>query len=396
MKWLTKSASATRFAAALACAALLGCPSGDNDGEEQADVGEEARTEAPVPVEVAAIEPADMRRVVVGNTTLEARRQVTVVSEIAGRVEGIEVDEGDVVAQGAHLADLSNDESGIAIREAQQALARHERQLEAYRPLYESGYLARQVFEETEFLRDNARLALERARQVQSDQRVRAPISGAVVSRHIEVGDVAVPNQPLFDLASTEELDAVISVPERELSTLREGQQAELTVEALDGAVVHGTVTRIHPIVDPQTGTVQIRIAVDGGAAPADSPSLRPGMFTTVRVVTDVREQVPAVPRRALMYDAEVPWVFVLRDRVEAPDDGSGVSSEASDASETPDAPAGDVYEVERVRLELGYDDVERAEVLSGLLVGDRVVTAGQSGLDADARVRVVDDASEP
>ncbi len=383
MKWLTNRTRATHRAAlaALAACLLVSCTSGEPEDGDAADAGEEERAEAPVPVETTLVEAADMRRAVIGNTTLEARRQVTVVSEIAGRVEAIEVDEGDVVEQGAHLADLSNDEADLAIREARQALERHERQLEAYRPLYESGYLARQVFEETEFLRDNAALTLERARQVQSDQRVRAPIGGAVVSRHVETGDVVVPNQPLIDLASTGELDAVISVPERELATLREGQRAELTVEALGGAVVSGTVTRIHPIVDPQTGTVRVRVAVDGSTAPSEGPSLRPGMFTTVRVVTDVREGVPAVPRRALLYDAEVPWVFVVGDPVDDPVEGSGESS-------------GPVHRVERVRLQLGYDDVERAEVIDGLQVGDRVVIAGQSGLDADALIRIVDDAA--
>lgn len=358
-----------------------------------------------VPVEVANVQRADLRRTVLGTTTLVAASQVGVTSEIAGELQQLSVEEGDRVEEGQIIARIVNEDVQITIVEAEQAVRRAQSEVDALTPLFEQGYLARRTYDEAVFQLESAQTSLRRARQTGGAQTVRAPVAGVVVERLVEAGELVVPNQALVEVAEVDRLEAVIAVPERELVALREGQVAEVVIPALGARRAEATVTRLDPTVDPQTGTIRVRLRLADEAT--EGPlRLRPGMFTEVRVVTDVREQALAVPKRAVVYEAGDAWVFVVRDEVERPvegsgdDDGSGDDAEqgddggdgpGDDDSEPRVDPFADLtpYAVERVRVELGYEDRDIVEVVDGVTDGDRVVIVGQSGLD-DTSVIVI------
>jgi membrane fusion protein (multidrug efflux system) len=315
------------------------------------------------------------------------------VAEIAGRVAALEVDEGDRVEAGQVVARIENVDAALATRQAQQNVERYRRERDALLPLYEQGYLSRQAFEETDFQLRSAEMELERSRTTAGTQVIRAATAAAVTSRLVNRGEIVVPNQSLFVLSTVDALQAQIAVPERELSVLREGQPAQLLFDALPGVPVTGRIDRIHPVVDPTSGTVQVRLAVD---TPVDAVDvrLRPGMFATVRIVTDVHTGVVAVPKRALLYEADTPYVFVIGEEyVPPPVEGSADAGSEGELAEadgsSADADAGPRYRVERVALTLGYEDPNHVEVVSGVSAGSRVVVTGQSGLDPSSVVTV-------
>lgn len=348
----------------------------DADGEEEPFVT--------IPVEVSDVVLADLRKTVLGTTTLVAASQVSVTSEIAGELRELDVEEGDRVEAGQRIALIVNEEVRISIDEAQQAVRRAESEVEALRPLFEAGYLARRTFDEAVFQLQSAETNLRRARQTGGAQTVRAPVDGVVIRRTAERGELMVPNQTLVEIAEVDRLEAVIAVPERELVSLREGQLGELRVPALGAHVVMARVSRLDPVVDPQTGTIRVRLALDE-AATQGPLRLRPGMFAEVRVVTDVREQVVAVPKRAVVHEGGESWVFVVREPVARPPievDGSGEAASRPDpfADLTP-------YAVERMTVQLGYDDRDVVEVIEGVAAGERVLVIGQSGLEDGAIV---------
>lgn len=340
-----------------------GGPPGEGSGEEF----------APVPVEVATIEAADLARAVSSSTTLQSAVEVTVVSELTGTLREIHVEEGDRVEGGAVLARILNDDVRISVQEADAAVERARREVERLRPLYDSGYLARQVFEQAEFELETARTNLRRLQTQGASQTVRAPSAGVVISRTVDLGEVVVPNQTLFVVADVDRLEARLAVPERELASLREGQRAELAVEAFGDAVFGGHLVRIDPVVDPRTGTVEVRVELDEPAT--DAVRLRPGMFAAVRVITDVHEDVPSVPKRAVVREGGAQHLFVLGDTVERPPSEGSAEPGPLDRLQP--------YAVRRVPVELGYEDRDRVEVIGEVGVGDRVVVVGQGGLDA-------------
>ncbi len=361
------------------------------DGTEDAEgsgEGEEEESFTPIPVEASAVEAANLFRVVTGSTTLNSARQVDAVAEVAGSVREVRVEAGDSVVVDQVLARVVNDDVRISIEEARQIVDRNEREVERLRPLFDQGFLAAQTFQTAEDQLETAQTNLRRLRTQGASQTVRSPISGVVTRRDVEAGAVVVPNQTLFAITVLDSLEARIAVPERELGQLRVGQAAQVMVEAYEGLAFGGAVIRIDPIVDPQTGTVEVRVAlseIDG----ADGERLRPGMFSGVRIITDTRTGVSAVPKRALIREAGAHYVFVVGGPAERPDsEGSG---EPEGLAALP------AYTVERVEVTLGYEDQDRVEV-DELAVGDRVVVVGQNGLDTDSVVvipRDEDDADE-
>jgi membrane fusion protein (multidrug efflux system) len=380
---------------------LAACSGGPSaEGEES----EEEAAAPPVPVEVAAVVRRDLRRTVLGTTTLESAQQVSVQSEVAGTARSVNVMAGDTVAVGDILARVVNEENALSLAEARQSLDRLERELESLTPLFEQGYLARRTYDETVFQRDSARTNLRRVQQQGGNQRVRAPAAGVVVRREVEEGEQVVPNQLLFEIANVDELEAAIAVPERELVALRDGQAAEVGVPAVGQLALPARVDRIDPTVDPQTGTIRVRLALESAVTP-DNQRLRPGMFAEARVITDVREGALAIPKRAVVREAGASWVFVIGDEV-VPEpvepEGSADASAVEDENEEPSEPVVDPFEglprfaAERVMVELGYDDRDVVEVLSGLEEDDRVVVVGQSGLDPGATVVIPSDSQTP
>jgi multidrug efflux pump subunit AcrA (membrane-fusion protein) len=185
------------------------------------------------------------------------------------------------------------------------------------------------------------------------------------------------PNQVLFSITVLDALEARIAVPERELGQLRVGQPAQVMVEAYEGQAFSGAVTRIDPVVDPQTGTVEVRVGLSEIVG-ENGERLRPGMFSGVRIITDTRAGVPAVPKRALIREAGTHYVFLIGAAAERPEtEGSGEPTGLDALSP---------FTVERVEVNLGYEDQDRVEV-GELAIGDRVVVVGQNGLDTDSIV---------
>jgi len=353
----------------------MGCRSDETPEREGRPEGRPTTTVA-VPVEVATIETADMTRAVQGNTTVRSAHRAMMVSEISGRVVELNVVEGEIIEAGTLVARVVNEDLAITLREARASVDRYDAEVATLAPLFEQGYISRQVFDEVRFQQATAQTNLQRVRAQVSSQVVRSQIGGAVVARPVNLGEIVMPNQTLAEVVATDALEAVLSVPERELRVLREGQIAELVADALGPPAFRGVVERINPVVDPQTGTVSVRVVVLDATERPDGSTLRPGMFVNVRIVTDTRSRVPVVAKRALIYEGDDAFVYVIQGAYEGTEDAP--------------APEGETwYTVDRVRLVLGYEESARAEVVSGLSEGDRVVIAGQSGLSSESIVSI-------
>jgi RND family efflux transporter MFP subunit len=145
-------------------------------------------------------------------------------------------------------------------------------------------------------------------------------------------------------------------VPERDIHKLAPGQSAAMALDAWPARAFKGAILRINPVVDPQTGTVKVTVAMVQG-----QKELKPGMFGRVEIRYDRREQALLVPKDAVLTEDAAQSVFVIAD---------------SKARRRP--------------IRTGYDDGDHYEVLEGLKAGDQVVTTGQANLKDDAKVEVV------
>lgn len=350
---------------------LSACRRGQTPGDDGSGEGSGEREAPPIPVEIATVALGEMPRRLQSTTTLRSADEAAAHALGAGRLTGLSVRVGDTVSAGQVLARIEAPEVALAIDDAERALQEAERTVSELEPLVEPGYIARQQWDEALGRRADAVAAVERARRAVDDLVVLAPLSGVVTARQANPGERVMPGQVVAMIAAVDRLEAVAAFPERDLPLLAAGQHATITAGIAEP--IAAAVTRIAPTVDAASGTIDVTVV-----APDSGTSLRAGSFVAVEIEVDRHIGVPVVSKRALLWEADEPWVFVVRPG----DEGSGEarSGSADDAATV----------VERVRLSLGYQDATHAEVLSGLVAGDRVVVTGQTGLETGDRVEVV------
>jgi len=201
----------------------------------------------------------------------------------------------------------------------------------------------------------DAKSRLAQAEKVLRTTTVRAPFAGVVAERTVSPGDVVTPGAALFTVIDPRSLRVEGSVPATSIGDVRVGAPVTFTVNGSDRPLT-GRITRVSPMVDPQTRQVRILVSV-----PNTAGSLVAGLFVEGRIATDKRAAT-LVPEKAVDLTGMAPMVMRLR--------------------------AG---KVEKVEVKLGARDeqAERYEVLNGLAVGDTVLLGAARGISVGSQVSV-------
>lgn len=309
-----------------------------------------------IPVKVAKAEFGRMDSYLLVNTTLSAERMVSVVAKVSGLVTHIKAEEGDAVKSGDLLTKLDDEELRLELESAKIKFGKLENDLQRAKGLFESRMISQEEFERNKFDYETARVQYESARLKLQYASIRSPISGVVTERKIKVGDLVRTNQEVYTVADFKPILAEIHVPEKDIRSITVGQGAKITVEAIPGTDFFGKVKRISPVVSPMSGTVKVTIEV------YDSKGLlKPGMFASVYILVETHVNTVIIPKIALIFGEESQRVFLVRDSI-----------------------------AKSVTVETGFSDRERVEILSGVSVGELVVTVGQEELRDGIRLRIV------
>ncbi len=332
--------------------ALAGC------GNGQPPEGESAVAEVSerIPVE---IKPARLGRISAfysATASLEADGRAQVVPRIAGQVIELLAEEGDLVTAGQVLARLDAERLRLELVRSQADLKRLEQDLARQREMRERDMISAEVFERLQFEVEAQRAEHELARLELSYSDISAPISGVVSERMVRVGNMVNTADPVFEITALDPLQAVLDVPERELSRLAAGQTALLQADALPGESFTGQVVRIAPVIDPESGTFRVTVELGGAEG-----RLRPGMFGRFSIVYDQRDDVVLVPAAAVLSEDGRSSVFVVSDG-----------------------------RAERRAVVPGYRDNGHYEIIEGLQAGEQIVVTGQASLRSGAEVLVI------
>jgi hypothetical protein len=202
-------------------------------------------------------------------------------------------------------------------------------------------------------------------------------ISGTVLQAPYSIGDTVSAQSALFVVGDLSVLRVETFVPERFVSSIRLGLGALVSLEALPGETFPAEIDEVNPVLDPASRTLRIRLrfvapqpSPRGEGSPLDStgrgvtdPRIKAGMFATISLVTRTRANVPIIPRTSVINTYGSWIVFII--------DENNIAR--------------------RRALELGIENERFFEVLSGVNLGDRVVTAGQNFLTDGDPVRIVE-----
>ncbi len=292
-------------------------------------------------VKVYAVEPTDLTQTVVATGRIATPSRSQIGSEITGVVERRLVREGDQVQSGDLLIELKSDELAAREREAQAALsnlrlsrrpqaaaalAQVEAQLqqasrEAQRraALLKSDSISREVYEKAQQAQTVANAAAQQARLVSealasggteeqilqarltaaqaalAKTQIRAQVDGTILTRNVEPGDLVQAGRVLLEMARTGDTEILVPVDERNLGVLAIGQTAQAIPDAYPDRVFEAIVDNIAPTIDPQRGTVDVRLIV-----PEPPDYLKQDLTVTVTILTGQVDQGWVIPNDAL------------------------------------------------------------------------------------------------
>jgi membrane fusion protein (multidrug efflux system) len=324
-----------------------------------------------VPVRTAAVETRDLAETLSLTGTLDPRAEVTVVPEIAARLERVLNNEGDRVTRGQVIAELDDADFRLArdrakanldLAEANRAHARAEKEradsLLKTGGITDKDHLAAQVaVQVAEASTAQARSEMAIADRQVGRTQITAPIGGRISRRHADAGTVVAAGTPLYTIVDDSLFEFRSSVASGDFGKVKVGEGVVITVDALPGFVTQGRVNRIAPQVDTRSRSFEVIIHVPG------RPELVSGLFARAQV--KVRE-VPGsltVPPAALLRDGSDPTraqTFVV------------VGGKA-----------------ERRDVTVGVEVADAVQVTSGLKAGDIVVIDPPSALGPGTQVQV-------
>jgi RND family efflux transporter MFP subunit len=337
---------------------------------------------APMTVELASPQRADVvqQLMVVGN--LIGEQTVAVVPKAAGRLEDVYVKLGDAVTRGQRIARIEDREIREQVKQAEAAfevaratirqreadLKFAETNLTRSRELFERQLLPRQTLDDAEARQQAAvaQLELARAQLTQSQARLEelrinlantvivSPVNGFVAKRNTDAGAYASQNAPVAEVVDISTVRLVANVVEKDMRRVSPGDAARVEVDAFPGETFNGRIARVAPVLDPATRTAQIEVEI-----PNTTNRLKPGMYARVNLTVEQRANALVVPANAIVDRDGQRGVFL--------------ASENNTAAFRP--------------VEIGIEDTARIEVLTGLTERDRVITTGAAALQDGDRI---------
>ena len=336
-----------------ALAAAAACTSGDAPAA-QPSRGNDRNRVVPVTITVAAYGSA--ARSIAATGVVEPLRTVGVNSQLAGTISQVAVQEGDQVSAGAVLARIQVPEIEAQLASAEAGLTLASSTAERSDALFRQ-----QIITAVEHERDQAALVAARATRDQLQTRlgyatVRAPVSGVILEKRVESGDLASTQSRLFTIADVSQLVVRVPVSELDVTALREGLPVAIALDALPGRDLQGRIRRIFPAADSITRLVPVEVALTGPGA----RDVRPGFLARVKFELAPRGGVLLIPGAALLQNSRGAAVYVV---------SGGQAS---------------LRTVQR-----GTTFEGRVEITSGLAPGDSVVVAGNTMLREGSPVRV-------
>jgi membrane fusion protein (multidrug efflux system) len=242
--------------------------------------------------------------------TLVAVRGVTLSPELPGTVRDIRFENGTFVQQGdvlVHL-DTTTEEAQLSGAIADAKLSRQN--LEREHVMQAGRAVPQSEVDAAEAKLVQADAAVANLRALIAKKTLRAPFSGRVAIRQVELGQLVQAGSPVVSLQTIDPIYVELSLPQQALEDVAVHQKAQVTFDVFPGQSWEGTVTTVNPEVDIASRSVRIRATL-----PNEDGRLEPGMFANVAIYSGVQHRVLAIPATAVIYAPYGDSVFVLEKR---------------------------------------------------------------------------------
>lgn len=290
--------------------------------------------------------------------TTQANESVTITAKVTDSIRHVRFEDGDFVDEGDVLVELTNEEQTALLQEAEASKQDAQTQYDRLKNLLDQQSIPVSDVDEARARLSGARARYQAIVARLDDRLIRAPFTGLLGFRQVSAGTLITPGTPITTLDDISVVKLDFALSEVYLGVVHPGLSLTAASAAFPGRSFDAAVRTIGSRVNPVTRAVPVRALIDNPEA-----LLRPGMLMTVKLDTASRDAL-MVPETALLQRGMETFVYTV-------DDGQATMS----------------------TIELGIRRDGWAEALSGLTVGQQVITEGVMKVRNGGPVRIAGDA---
>ncbi|MBB3064305.1 efflux RND transporter periplasmic adaptor subunit [Limibacillus halophilus] len=308
-----------------------------------------------VPVTLATVAPTAIVEAIEAVGSTQAHQAINIVPLADGQIMEISFTPGSQVEAGQVLVRLDDEAERAEVEELEAYLTKNTQALDRAKRLLARQNVSQATVDDLLSERDAALARLQGARKALADRVVRAPYSGIVGFKELDIGARVEEGQIITTLDDLSVIDVEFSVPGIQYTKVRLGMTARITIDAFPGRTFNAIIDRIDTRIGQASRAFRVRATL-----PNPDILLPAGLFVTVTVVVDERTSL-AVPEEAIVAEANGSIVFVVTEN-----------------------------KVERRPISVGVRTGNLVEVISGVSDGERIVHEGVQRLRDGSLVRVL------
>jgi len=289
----------------------------------------------------------------------EAQNDIELISETAGKVEKVFVENGSRVSTYSIIAQIDDKILQANYKLAEAALDKANLDLTRFENLMKEGNLSANDLENSRIAQKNAEAQFVLAKKYLSNASIQSPINGIIVSRYVNVGSTVSPGTSIANIVDISKLKIKISIPEKDISKIKIGQIASVTFDFKRDKIFEAKVKSISVKAD-ESHNFSVELSIDNS-----QNILSAGMYTKVEFDFSSLENVLSIPRISLTGSIKNPKVFVVQNN----------------KAFQRDILVGDVID-------------DHLVVLKGISIGEQIVTEGQNNLQDGSSVIIKNEKS--
>lgn len=306
--------------------------------------------------------------------TFVAVNGIEVTTEAGGVIRAIEFEPGQQVKAGAVLVRLNTTNEAATLRSLEAAAKLAKVQASRWEQLGKDKLVSLDDVQSRVAAAATSQAQADAQRALIEQKTIRAPFSGVLGIRKVNLGQFVNPGDPIISLQQLDPINLDFSLPEQQMGKVDEGVVVRATVDALPGQVFEGRVSAVEPQVDPATRSFKAQATLRN-----PNGALRPGTFAHVGFATGGEREVVVIPQTAVSFNPYGNAVFVI----------SKVARKKGETDMQGKPATDDKLVVQQRFVKTGMTRGDLIAVTDGLKPGEQVVTSGLLKLRNDAEVTI-------
>lgn len=317
------------------------------------------KAEAAVSVTTVTIEPETIDTMVSAAGVLSSKNTSVLSSKVMGKVVVLTVNEGDYVSHGKLLVKIESGEISAQAYQAQAAYNNAKLQFDRIKSLFDEEAATQMEMDQATLAFESAKAGLNAAKAMASYTFITAPIAGQVMEKRINLGEMALPGQPILKIEDNKNLRLEATIKEQDIRFVQPGKPVMVQIDALPGKEIKARVAQVVPAADIRTHSFIVKIDI-----PADK-NLITGMFGKAFFSTGKREVI-LVPKSAIVNMSGITGAYIVSA------DGTAVFQ----------------------MIQLGEMHGDSIEAVTGLKAGDKVIVNNNNARLDGKKVLLAQDAT--